>query len=80
VAETWSAQQVVEWLDTLELSEAYDAVVTGRRLDGPAIDSLLRFVDESTASYSSVMNVFGAIPSGDALKILRGLIELRTVR
>jgi hypothetical protein len=80
VAQGWSTQDVVQWLSTLDLSQSYDTVVSARRLDGHAIDSLIRFVDESPASYSAVTNVYGTIPSGDALKILRGLIELRTAR
>jgi len=80
VAEHWSADEVVAWLGTLELSQAYHAVVADRALDGPAIEALVRFVDESPASYSAVRSAFGEIPSGDALKILRGLVELRSAR
>jgi len=79
----WSAQAVVEWLGTLGTSQSqeyWQNVVFDRKLDGRAADSLLRFVDESPASYSAVRTVFGQIPTGDALLILRGLIELRTSR
>ncbi|CAK0874488.1 unnamed protein product, partial [Prorocentrum cordatum] len=77
----WSAQAVVEWLGTLGTSQSqeyWQNVVFDRKLDGRAADSLLRFVDESPASYSAVRTVFGQIPTGDALLILRGLIELST--
>jgi len=82
-AAQWSEQEVVGWLDTLGLSQAYSSVVAAKQLDGPAIDSLLRIIDESPASYSSVMDVFGITPqghTGDALKIMRGLIVLRSTR
>jgi hypothetical protein len=61
----------------------YNSVVAAKKLDGKAIGSLLRIIDESPSSYSSVMNVFGVTPegaTGDALKIMRGLIELRAAR
>jgi len=58
----------------------WQAVVAARKLDGPAIDSLVRFVDESPATYTAIGNVFGTISTGDALKILRGLIQLRSAR
>jgi len=76
-AKQWSEQDVVTWLGELDLSQGYGGVVAARKLDGPAIDSLLRFVDESPASYGAMANVFGTIPTGDSLKILRGLIRLR---
>jgi hypothetical protein len=79
-ASAWTAQEVVQWLSTLSLSQSYDTVVAARKLDGPAIDSLLRFVDASPGSYSAMAKVFGTIPTGDALKILRGLMQLRSAR
>jgi len=82
-AADWSEQEVVEWLDGLGLSQAYNSVVAAKKLDGAAIDSLLRIIDESPSSYSSVMNAFGITPegpTGDALKIMRGLIVLRSSR
>jgi hypothetical protein len=80
VASGWTAQEVVQWLSTLSLSKSYNTEVDARKLDGPAIESLLRFVDESPGSYSAMANVFGTIPTGDALKILRGLMQLRSAR
>jgi hypothetical protein len=79
----WTEQEVVAWLGTLDLSKPYSSEVAAKQLDGPAIDSLLRIIDESPSSYSSVMNVFGITPegpTGDALKIMRGLIVLRSTR
>jgi len=61
----------------------YNDVAAAKKLDGKAIASLLRIIDESPSSFNAVMNVFGVAPegaTGDALKIMRGLVELRASR
>jgi hypothetical protein len=80
-AAEWTTSHVVGWLDELGLSEEYSSTVIEKKLNGPAIHSLLRIIDESPSSYMTVMNVFGITPAGatgDALKIMRGLIVLRS--
>jgi len=88
-ADQWSEQQVLQWLGTLGLSASYTTeqwytnTVSSKKLDGKAIGSLLRIIDESPYSYNAVMNVFGFTPdgaTGDALKIMRGLVLLRSER
>jgi hypothetical protein len=79
-AAEWNEEGVVGWLNTLGLSQEYSSVVATKKLDGPSIDSLIRAIDESPSSYESVMELFDitpAGPTGDALKIMRGLIKLK---
>lgn len=90
-AQSWTKQEVQDWLAELGLSKDYSSEVTAKEMDGPAIVTLANIVgkasvasgtDNSATTFYLVSDAFGIGGqaglgrAGDAFKIMNALPDL----